>query len=234
MRGKLYLIPSTLGTGPVKNALPEGAIDIINTIKYFIVENVKTARRFLISAGIKTPVNDLEFFTLNINTKTEEISDYLEPITKSDIGLLSEAGVPCIADPGAEVVRIAHSRNIDVIPLVGPSSIIMALMASGLNGQNFSFVGYLPIRRSDRIKKIKQLERNSYQENQSQIFIETPYRNNQIFKDIIHSCNPDTFVCVATNITLEDERIRTMTVKDWKKQVPELNKKPTVFILKKD
>ncbi len=234
MKGKLYLIPSALGADSVKNGIPEGIIDIINTIKYFIVENVRTARRFLISAGIKTPVDDLVFFTLNINTKAEEISGYLEPISESDIGILSDAGVPCIADPGAEVVRIAHLRNIQVIPLVGPSSIILALMASGLNGQNFSFAGYLPIRRPERIKKIRQLEKRSYQENQSQVFIETPYRNNQIFRDIIYSCSPETFICVATNITLADEKIRTLTAENWKKQKPDLNKQPTVFIIKKN
>ncbi len=234
MKGKLYLIPSALGAETFQDVIPEGVIEVINTIKYFIVENVRTARRFLIRAGIKTPVDDLVFFTLNINTKTDEISGYLDPVKESNIGILSEAGVPCIADPGAEVVRMAHLKNIDVIPLVGPSSIILALMASGLNGQNFSFVGYLPIPKSERIKKIRQLEKHSYNENQSQVFIETPYRNNQILGDIINSCSPDTFLCIATNITLPEEKIRTMTIKNWNKQIPELNKKPTVFILKKD
>lgn len=234
MKGRLYLIPSTLGADKVNNVIPEGTMEIINTIKYFIVENVKTARRFLISAGINTPVDDLVFYILNINTKPDEITEYLDPVKESNIGLLSEAGVPCIADPGAEVVRMAHLRNIDVIPLVGPSSIILALMASGLNGQNFSFAGYLPIRRSERIKKIKQLENRSYHENQSQVFIETPYRNNQILKDIVYSCNPGTLLCVATNITFPDEKIKTLTINNWKKQIPDINKKPTVFVLKKD
>ena len=234
MKGKLYLIPSTLGSDTVNYVIPEGVIEIINSIKHFIVENERTARRFLIRAGIKTPIDDLIFFTLNINTKSDEIAGYLDPAKESDIGLLSEAGVPCIADPGAEVVRIAHLKDIDVIPLVGPSSVLLSLMASGLNGQNFSFVGYLPIQRPERIRRIRQLERISYNENQSQVFIETPYRNNQILKDIIRACNQDTNLCVATNITLPDEKIKTMTIKDWKKQIPELNKKPTVFIIKKD
>ncbi len=234
MKGKLYLIPSTLGNDSAIKVIPKGVIEIVNTINYFIVENVRTARRFLLSIGIETPIDDLTFFTLNVNTRPEEIYSYLDPVSKSNIGVLSEAGVPCVADPGAEVVKLAHFKNIEIIPLVGPSSILMALMASGMNGQNFSFVGYLPIRSSDRIKRIKQLEKRSYQENQSQIFIETPYRNNQIFKDIINSCSHGTSLCIATNITLPGESIRTLTINDWKKQHPEINKKPTVFILKRD
>lgn len=234
MRGKLYLIPSTLGNDSTEKVIPQGIIEIINTIKYFIVENVRTARRFLLSIGIKTPIDDLTFFTLNINTKPEEIYNYLNPVSKSNIGILSEAGVPCVADPGADVVKLAHLKNIDIIPLVGPSSLLMALMASGLNGQNFSFIGYLPIRRSERIKRIKQIEKRSYQENQSQIFIETPYRNNQVYKDIVNYCNADTYLCLASNITLAGESIRTLTIDNWKKKNIDLHKKPTVFILKKD
>ena len=233
MRGKLYLIPSTIGAESTSNVIPSGIIEIISTIKYFIVEKPRTARRFLIQLGIKPPFDDLTFYTLDKHTRQDEISGFLEPVSGADIGLLSEAGVPCVADPGAEIVRLAHLKNISVIPLVGPSSILLALMASGLNGQNFAFNGYLPIQRNERIKRISQLEKRSYNENQSQILIETPYRNNQVFKDIISCCNQDTLLCVATNLTMTDEQIRTMSIKEWKKQQVDINKKPTVFILLK-
>ena len=233
MRGKLYLIPSTIGAESTSSVIPSGIIDIIRTINYFIVEKPRTARRFLIQLGIKPPFDDLTFFTLDKHTRQDEISGFLEPASEANIGILSEAGVPCVADPGAEIVRLAHFKNISVIPLVGPSSILLALMASGLNGQNFAFAGYLPIQRNERINKIKQLEKRSYNENQSQIFIETPYRNNQVFKDIISCCSQDTFLCIATNLTMTDEQIRTLTIKDWKKQQVDINKKPTVFILLK-
>ncbi len=234
MRGKLYLIPSALGEGKVNDVIPGGIVDIIKTIKYFIVEKPRTARRYLIELGIKPPFDKLTFFTLDKHTGQDELAGFLEPVSEENIGLLSEAGVPCVADPGAEIVRLAHSRNISVVPLVGPSSLLLALMASGLNGQNFAFNGYLPIQRNQRIKKIKQLEARSLNENQSQIFIETPYRNNQVFKDIVSSCSHFTQLCVATNLTLPDEQIRTLTVNEWKRQQVDLNKKPTVFILLKN
>jgi 16S rRNA (cytidine1402-2'-O)-methyltransferase len=233
MRGKLYLIPSVLGAETIKDVIPAGIIDIISTIKYFIVEKPRTARRFLIELGIKPPFDNLTFFTLDKHTGQDELVHFLDPVSESDIGLLSEAGVPCVADPGAEIVRLAHLKNIVVVPLVGPSSILLALMASGLNGQNFAFNGYLPIQRNKRINKIKQLEKKSYKENQSQIFIETPYRNNHVFKDIISSCSPETLLCIATNLTLVDEQVRTMNVNQWKRQNVDINKKPTVFILLK-
>ena len=233
MRGKLYLIPSALGAETTKNVIPAGIIDIISTIKYFIVEKPRTARRFLIELGIKPPFDNLTFFTLDKYTRQDELSRFLDPVSESNIGLLSEAGMPCVADPGAEIVRLAHTKNITVIPLVGPSAILLALMASGLNGQNFAFTGYLPIQRNNRINKIKQLEKRSYIENQSQIFIETPYRNNQVFKDIISSCSPVTSLCIATNLTLADESIKTFSISEWKSQNVDINKKPTVFILLK-
>lgn len=233
MRGKLYLIPSTLGTGTVNYVIPAGVTDIISKIRYLIVEKPKTARSFLAELGIKPPYDSITFFTLDKHTPKNEFSRFLGPVPEANVGLLSEAGVPCVADPGAEIVRLAHLKNISVVPLAGPSSILLALMASGLNGQNFSFNGYLPIHRNDRINKIKQLEKRSYNENQSQIFIETPYRNNQVFKDIISSCSNDTLLCIATNLTLDDEQVRTMTINQWKKQNVDINKKPTVFILLK-
>ncbi len=233
MAGKLYLIPSTLGAESLKNVIPAGVFDIISTIKYFIVEKPRTARRFLIELGIKPPFDNLTFFTLDKHTRQDELSGFLDPVSEANIGLLSEAGVPCVADPGADIVSLAHSKNIVVVPLVGPSSILLALMASGMNGQNFTFTGYLPVRRTDRINKIKQLEKRSFSENQSQIFIETPYRNNQLYQDIISSCSPETLLCIATNLTMPDERIRTMTISEWKRQRVDINKKPTVFILQK-
>jgi len=233
MRGKLYLIPSSLGAVSANNVIPAAIFKIISTIKYFIVEKPRTARRFLIELGIKPPFNNLTFLTLDKHTSQDELSRFLDPVSEANIGLLSEAGVPCVADPGSEIVRLAHSKNIDVIPLVGPSSILLALMASGLNGQSFAFTGYLPIRRNDRINKIKQLEKRSFNENQTQIFIETPYRNNQLFADIISSCSPVTLLSIATNLTMPDEQIRTMTISEWKRLNVDINKKPTVFILLK-
>jgi 16S rRNA (cytidine1402-2'-O)-methyltransferase len=234
MRGKLYLIPSTLGAQTANNVIPAGIIDIIRTLRYLIVEKPRTARRFLAELGIKPPFDNITFFTLDKHTGQEELLRFLDPVSEADVGLLSEAGVPCVSDPGAEIVRLAHLKNISVVPLAGPSSILLALMASGLNGQNFAFNGYLPIQRNDRINKIKQLEKRSNNENQSQIFIETPYRNNQVFKDIISSCGNDTLLCIATNLTLADEQVRTMTINQWKRQDIDINKKPTVFILLKE
>lgn len=233
MKGKLYLIPSILGPDSVNNVIPAGIIEIVHSIKYFIVENARTARRFLIQIGIKPPFDNIVFFTLDKHTRKEDISGFLDPVSSADIGILSEAGVPCVADPGSEIVRLAHMKNISVVPLVGPSSVILALMASGLNGQNFTFIGYLPIRRNERIKKIKQLEKRSFDEEQSQIFIETPYRNNQVFNDLISCCDPGTYLCVATNLTMPDESVRTLTIFEWKKRQMDINKKPTVFILQR-
>ncbi len=233
MKGKLYLIPSTLGIDSISNVIPPGIIDIVHSIKYFIVENVRTARRFLIQLGIKTPFDDIVFFTLDKHTRQDELSGFLDPVSVANIGLLSEAGAPCVADPGSAIVRLAHMKNISVIPLVGPSSLLLALMASGLNGQNFAFIGYLPIKRNERIKKIKQVEKRSFEEGQSQIFIETPYRNNQVFNDLINYCDPMTYLCIATNLTMTGESVRTRTISEWEKQQADINKKPAVFIIQK-
>ena len=233
MKGKLYLIPSILGMGSVNNVIPAGITDIVSTIKYFIVENVRTARRFLVQLGVKTPFENIVFFILDKHTRQDEIAGFLDPVSEANIGILSEAGVPCIADPGAEIVRLAHMKNVSVVPLVGPSSLLLALMASGLNGQNFAFIGYLPVQRNARIKKIKQVERRSFYEDQSQIFIETPYRNNQVFNDLTNYCDPGTYLCVATNLTMAGESIKTLTINEWKRQQLDINKKPTVFIMQK-
>jgi len=234
MNGKIYLIPTTLGESPVDRVIPNYVIEIINTTHHYIVENIKTARRYLIKAGIKTKIDDLTFFELNKHSSPEEYTNYLEAIKKGEnIGIISEAGTPGVADPGAEIVSIAHQLNIEVVPLVGPSSILLSVMASGLNGQSFAFVGYLPIQKNERIKRIKELERRSQLENQTQVFIETPYRNNQLIEDILTHCSTETRFCIAADISLETEFIKTKTVKEWKHSVPNLHKRPAIFLIHK-
>ena len=204
-KGKLYLIPSTIGESPIDNVIPAYNKYVINEIDIYIVEEIRTARRFLKKAGLVKPIDDLTFFVLNEHSKPEEIDNYLDAIQKGEnIGLLSEAGVPCIADPGADIVRIAQQKNIEVVPLVGPSSILLALMASGFNGQQFAFLGYLPVDKNLRINKIKEIERNVFQKNETQIFIETPYRNNQLIESLLQTCRNETLLCIATDITLRN------------------------------
>jgi 16S rRNA (cytidine1402-2'-O)-methyltransferase len=231
MKGKLYLIPTTIGDTPANKVIPEYNRSIINQIRYFIVENERTGRRALIKMGIETVIDGLKFFVLNKYTRKEDIPDFFKIAETSDIGLLSEAGVPAVADPGSEIVSLAHQRNIQVVPLIGPSSILLALMASGLNGQNFAFVGYLPVHKAERINRIRQIEQRSKTENQTQIFIETPYRNNQLLEDIIQACTPATQLCIASDITTNNEFIKTCSITDWRKKKPDLNKRPTIFIL---
>jgi 16S rRNA (cytidine1402-2'-O)-methyltransferase len=232
MKGKIYLIPITLGPTLIEHVIPEYVKRIICTIDYYIVENVRTARRFLKKAGIQSSIDDLRFMILDKHTQPEEPEFFLLPIYKNkNIGIISEAGVPCIADPGAEIVRLAHAKNIQVIPLTGPSSIFLALMASGLNGQNFAFVGYLPVKSPDRIKKFRFLEKRSREENQSQIFMETPYRNQKLLEDLLKTCRPDTKLCIACDITFTREFIKTKTIQEWKANIPDINKRPAIFIL---
>jgi len=230
MQGKVYLIPTTLGESELNAVLPESVFNVINEIDHYIVENIRTARRFLKKAGLVKAIDDLTFYTLNKHTRAEEISTYLAAAKKGlNIGIISEAGVPGVADPGADVVEIAHQEDMQIVPLVGPSSIIMALMASGLNGQNFAFNGYLPIK-GDKIKTIKKLESRAKSEKQTQLFIEAPYRNMQLLEDLLKVLSPDTQLCIACNITTDEEYIKTMQIKDWKKQKsPALHKKPTIF-----
>ncbi|MFZ4398952.1 MAG: SAM-dependent methyltransferase [Bacteroidales bacterium] len=233
-KGKLYLIPSTIGESPIDNVIPGYNKDVINEIDIYIVEEIRTARRFLKKAGLLKPIDDLVFFVLNEHSKPEEIDHYLDAIQNGEnIGLLSEAGVPCIADPGADIVRIAQQKNIEVVPLVGPSSILLALMASGFNGQQFAFLGYLPVDKNLRINRIKEIEKNVYQKNETQIFIETPYRNNQLIESILQSCRSETLLCIATDITLPTAFIKTKSISAWKKSVPDFHKKTTVFLLYK-
>ncbi len=231
---KIYLIPATLGESKPDAVFPSANKSIILSVSYFIVENIRTARRFLKLIDKDIDIDRLTFFVLNKHTKAENIYHYLAPVKNGhDMGIISEAGCPGIADPGADIVKIAHKKNIRVVPLVGPSSILLALMASGMNGQNFAFNGYLPIKEPDKSKTIKILEKRVYTENQSQLFIEAPYRNLQLFSDLVRNCDPRTRLCVAADITLETEFILTQTVLYWRRNQPDIQKKPVVFIIGK-
>ena len=233
--GFLYLIPTTLGDNEPMEVLPVLVKEMIEQLDYFIVENEKTARRFIKRIVPEKSQPSLTLFSLDKYADKLEVSTYLDICAKGiSVGLLSEAGVPAIADPGAEIVKLAHQKNIRVIPLVGPSSIILAMMASGFNGQNFAFNGYLPIDASERREAIKNLEKLSKDKNQSQIFIETPYRNEKLFIDLKSTLNPSTKLCVACDITLSGEYIKTLEIKDWKNEHPDLQKRPAIFIIHKD
>lgn len=234
MKYNLYLIPATIADTSVDTVMPKYVQNIINGIKCYIVENERTARRQLIKMGISIPIDELTFFILDKHTDRSTIHNFLKPCEREHVGLLSEAGVPAVADPGGDIVAIAHNRNIRVIPLVGPSSILLALMASGMNGQNFAFLGYLPIKHHERIKKIKELEKTSGNSNQTQIFIEAPYRNNKLLEDLYQTCNKQTMICVACNITQSDEYIVTKPADEWKRIKPDLHKKPTIFLLSRN
>lgn len=230
----LYLIPVTLGDLPHERVLPTYNTAIINQLKHFIVENLRSARRFLKKCNREIDIAELTFYELNKHTDRKQISRYLKAMeTGNDIGVLSEAGCPAVADPGADVVSIAQRRGYKVVPLVGPSSILMGLMGSGFNGQSFAFHGYLPIQPNERAKEIKRLEARSYSEDQTQIFIETPYRNQKFAEDLIAQCKPHTQLCIAMNISLESEYIVTKTMREWKGKLPEMHKQPTVFLIYK-
>jgi 16S rRNA (cytidine1402-2'-O)-methyltransferase len=232
-KGILYLIPTTLGdTAETADVLPVKVNLVINTIDEYIVENEKSARQYLKKMGIQKPLQEIVLHPLNQHTEAKDISTYLNAIGEGkNIGIISEAGCPGVADPGAEVVKLAHEKNITVRPLVGPSSILLALMGSGFNGQSFAFHGYLPKERNERIKKIKELEKGAQQRNQTQLFIETPYRNNHMLDDIIASCDGNTKLCIACDITLPTEFIQTKTIAAWKKQLPDINKRPAIFLI---
>ena len=234
-KGVLYLIPTTLGDNEPLEVMPISVKKVIEELDYFIVENEKTARKFIKRITPKKSQPSLVIFKLDKYANALEIQTYLDDCDKGiSIGLLSEAGVPAIADPGAEIVKLAHQKNIKVIPLVGPSSILLAMMASGFNGQNFAFNGYLPIDNFERKKAIKDLEKLSKEKGQSQIFIETPYRNEKMFNDLKSTLTPGTMLCVACNITLNNEYIKSLSIKDWKSEHPDLYKKPTIFIIHKE
>ena len=230
----LYLIPTSLGECSFDKILPTQNTQIVTDLRHFVVEDVRTARRFLKKANPAIEINDLTFYVLNQHTTPEELSSFLSPMFAGhDLGVLSEAGCPAIADPGADVVAMAQKNNFTVVPLVGPSSILLSLMASGFNGQSFAFVGYLPIQPADRAKMLRKLENRAYTEDQSQIFIETPYRNMKMLEEILQVCQPNTRLCIAVDITLETEFIKTKTVKEWKTQLPDLSKRPCIFLIYK-
>lgn len=234
MQASLFLIPVTLGDTEHRKVLPEYNKEVILQLKYFIVENVRTARRFLRKTDPKIVIDNLTFYELNKHTSPDDVAGYLAPLAKGEsIGVISEAGCPAVADPGADVVAIAQRKKYKVVPLVGPSSILMSVMGSGFNGQSFAFHGYLPIEASGRTAAIKKLELRIYSENQTQLFIETPYRNNKLAEDLIQTCKPATKMCIASNITCDDEYIETRPVKEWAGKVPDLSKKPTIFLIYK-
>lgn len=232
-KGTLYLIPNFLGdpqTSPL--LVPDEQLTIIRGLTEFIVENEKNARACLKGLQITTPQNQLTIHVLDKHNPVHGIPTYLKSAESGgNIGLLSDAGVPCVADPGAEVVKIAHKKGITIVPFVGPSSILLAVMASGFNGQSFAFHGYLPIDAPSRVKKLKQLEDESRKRKQTQVFIETPYRNNSMLGDILKHCSPSTMLCVACNLTLPDESITSQSIEQWQKNTPDFHKKPAVFVL---
>jgi len=232
--GKLYLIPTTLGEGDPMDVLPQTIKRVVELIDDYIVENEKTARKFIKSIQPAKVQATLRLSSLNKYTEVTEHAKMLQPCLEGkNIGLMSEAGCPGVADPGAVIVKLAHEKGIQVVPLVGPSSILLAIMASGMNGQSFAFNGYIPIDKSEKKTAIKNLEKLSQDKNQSQIFIETPFRNNKMLEDIIQALNPSTYLCVATDITLPSEFIKTMRASDWKKMKIDLHNRPTIFIIHK-
>ena len=234
METALYLLPVTLGDTPLRNVLPSYNSDVIGGIRHFIVENVRTARRFLRQVDPQFDIDGSCFYDLNKPTSPQDISTFLQPLYDGKpMGVISEAGCPAVADPGADVVAIAQRKGIKVVPLVGPSSIILSVMASGFNGQSFAFHGYLPIKPDERTRKLRQLEQRIYNENETQLFIETPYRNGKMIEDILKTCRPQTKLCVAANLTCSDEFVQTRTIKEWRGKVPELSKIPCIFLLYK-
>ncbi|NHC07593.1 SAM-dependent methyltransferase [Azonexus fungiphilus] len=233
MTGTLYLIPVPLGPNAPQNSLHPGVLATLRPLRHFVVEQAKTARAFLKAAGTDLPLQELELEELNEHTRAEALARLLEPLRAGhDVGLLSEAGCPAVADPGADLVALAQREGIRVVPLIGPSSLLLALMASGLNGQRFAFQGYLPAKDTERSKALRDLEAESRKRRQTQLFIETPYRNRAMFDAILQHCQPGTRLCVATDLTLPGEMVRTQTISQWKKQTPpEIERRPTVFLL---
>jgi 16S rRNA (cytidine1402-2'-O)-methyltransferase len=232
--GQLFLLPAPLDSNSVAKQLPDYNKHIIKEINYFIVENTRTARRYLKQINPDLSLDNLMFAELNEHTKEHELMDILQPVLNGDdAGLISEAGLPCVADPGNNLVFMAHQLGIRVVPLVGPSSIMLALMASGFNGQNFVFHGYLPIDKRQREQKLKELERNAWKNDQTQIFIETPYRNMQMIESITHACRADSRFCIAANLLSNNEIILNKTIKNWKSFKHNFNKQPAVFLIYK-
>jgi 16S rRNA (cytidine1402-2'-O)-methyltransferase len=231
-KGTLYLIPSLLAETEAGDVIPGGVMRLLPRLKFFIVEELRTARRFLKKCAPEIVIDDLTFLVFNEHSAKENLSEFLNPLLEGhDTGLLSEAGIPCVADPGSEIVRAAHEAGIRVKPLSGPSSIILALAASGFNGQNFVFHGYLPVDKNERIRKIREIEKAALSGNQTQVFIETPYRNTAMIQAILSTCHNETLFCLATGISSEDETIISRTIKEWKNNIPDPGKHPAVFLL---
>jgi 16S rRNA (cytidine1402-2'-O)-methyltransferase len=234
LRGKLYLIPTTLGEMDPHDVLPQTVKRAIDFIDDYIVENEKTARKFIKSIHPEKVQSSLRLSALNKRTEDSEYNAMIAPCLNGlNVGLMSEAGCPGVADPGAVIVKLAHEKGIQVVPLVGPSSILLAMMGSGMNGQSFAFNGYLPIDKGDKKAALKNFENLSHTKNQSQIFIETPYRNNKLLEDLLQALQPNTHLCIATDITLPTEFIKTLRVADWKKMKVDLHNRPTIFIIHK-
>ncbi|HYA19222.1 MAG TPA: SAM-dependent methyltransferase [Burkholderiales bacterium] len=232
MPGILYLIPSPLGPGDLTYVVPQGVRLIISTLDTFIVENAKTARQYLAKIGVHTPLQKISFDVLDEHTRPAELTGLIRPLLSGkNVGLISDAGCPAVADPGADLIRLAHANGIRVVPLVGASAILLALMASGLNGQRFAFHGYLPINAGERIKKIEELEKASKTFNQTEIFIETPYRNGKLLRNLLDYCRKTTLLCLASDISLAGESIATKSISDWQSSPPDINRRPTVFLL---
>ncbi|MDR0955234.1 MAG: SAM-dependent methyltransferase [Rikenellaceae bacterium] len=228
--GKIYLIPTPIGETEPSDVTPLGNQQTIRSLDYFVVENLRSARRFLRRAGVERPIDDLRLEELNEHTPPEAIEALLRPVLQGQsAGIISEAGVPAVADPGADLVALAHRHGVEIVPLVGPSSILLAVMASGLNGQSFAFNGYLPIKQPERNRAIRLYEERALRENQSQFFIEAPYRNTKLFDDLIVCLGAETRLTVAVDILQPDQLIRTRRVAEWKKEKPDINKRPAIF-----
>ena len=231
-KGRLYLIPSPLGDNDPSEVIPQPVLESLKRFRTFVVEEVRTARRYLSKAGLKGHIGELQFHELNEHTDAATVEGYLRLFDGgNDVALISEAGLPAVADPGAHLVALAHRHGIEVVPAVGPSSLMLALMASGLNGQSFAFCGYIPAKTDERRSRLKTLEKVSAQLRQTQILIETPYRNDSLFADILSVCSPSVRVCVAANITMPDAYIRTRKVSEWKKEGLVIGKRPCVFLI---
>ena len=231
MTGKIFLVPVTLGGSEFRHVIPENVLSITTSLRFFVVENIRSARRYLRLIDKSFPIDESVFFELNEHTSDSEIDNFLEPVMDGkDIGLMSEAGLPGIADPGTNLLNAAHIRNIKIIPLSGPSSVILALIASGLNGQNFTFNGYLPVKPPERNAKLREIENRS-KTGEAQIFMETPYRGQKMFESILSVCKTSTTLCVAADITLPTEFIKTKRISDWKKETPSLNDRLIIFII---
>ena len=231
MPARLYLIPNTMSEESDSSVIPAYVVDVVSRIRYFFVEEERSARRFLKRLNPQFPLGECQLFLLNEHSHWQDVEKEFEQIQGNDIGIISEAGCPCVADPGAELVLLAHQKNMEVVPLIGPSSIVLALMASGLNGQNFAFNGYLPKEKDERIRKIKALEQRSSMEQQTQIFMEAPYRNQNLFEEIVSACADATLLSVAVDLTSTSEYIKTLSIKEWKRTPPQIRKREALFLI---